>query len=172
MLRKTCVIILILVVFCIGSAQASLLFTLNPAVMSGMPGDSLTLTNTYNYELYLNGNSFTFAGSSTDFGVSGLLGSVPLSLMPAGDISGGDTYMGSIFDVQILSSAATGKYAGSYSMLGGADDQGQDELVDCNFQVEVTGTNPPQAVPEPATLLGFGVPILMVGLGKLRRLRK
>lgn len=30
----------------------------------------------------------------------------------------------------------------------------------------------PQAVPEPATLLGFGIPMLMVGLGKLRQLRK
>ena len=30
----------------------------------------------------------------------------------------------------------------------------------------------PKAVPEPATLLGFGIPILMVGLGKLRQLRK
>lgn len=28
------------------------------------------------------------------------------------------------------------------------------------------------AVPEPATLLGFGIPMLMVGLGKLRQLRK
>jgi hypothetical protein len=28
------------------------------------------------------------------------------------------------------------------------------------------------AVPEPATILGFGVPMLMIGLGKLRRLRK
>ena len=28
------------------------------------------------------------------------------------------------------------------------------------------------AVPEPATLLGFGIPMLMVGLGKLRGLRK
>jgi formylglycine-generating enzyme required for sulfatase activity len=30
----------------------------------------------------------------------------------------------------------------------------------------------PQAVPEPATLLGFGIPMLMIGLGKLRGLRK
>jgi hypothetical protein len=29
-----------------------------------------------------------------------------------------------------------------------------------------------QAVPEPATLLGFGLPMLMIGLGKLRGLRK
>jgi len=39
-----------------------------------------------------------------------------------------------------------------------------------------TVTNPcivtPTAVPEPATLLGFGLPILMVGLGKLKSLRK
>ncbi len=30
----------------------------------------------------------------------------------------------------------------------------------------------PAAVPEPATLLGFGIPMLMVGLGKLKKLRK
>ncbi len=30
----------------------------------------------------------------------------------------------------------------------------------------------PQAVPEPATLLGFGLPVLMIGLGKLKSLRK
>lgn len=30
----------------------------------------------------------------------------------------------------------------------------------------------PTAVPEPATLLGFGLPMLMIGLGKLRRMRK
>lgn len=29
-----------------------------------------------------------------------------------------------------------------------------------------------QAVPEPTTLLGFGLPILMIGLGKLKGLRK
>lgn len=29
-----------------------------------------------------------------------------------------------------------------------------------------------KAVPEPATLLGFGIPMLMVGLGKLKQLRK
>lgn len=32
--------------------------------------------------------------------------------------------------------------------------------------------NGQRAVPEPATLLGFGIPMLMVGLGKLRQLRK
>lgn len=30
----------------------------------------------------------------------------------------------------------------------------------------------PQAVPEPATLLGFGIPMLMIGIGKIKGLRK
>jgi len=33
-------------------------------------------------------------------------------------------------------------------------------------------TTSPRAVPEPATLLGFGIPMLMVGLGKLKLYRK
>jgi len=33
-------------------------------------------------------------------------------------------------------------------------------------------TKAPAAVPEPATLLGFGIPMLMVGLGKIKSLRK
>ena len=33
-------------------------------------------------------------------------------------------------------------------------------------------TTSPKPVPEPATLLGFGLPILMVGLGKLKQFRK
>ncbi len=165
MLRNTCVIALVLVAFCVGSAQASLLFTLDPAVLPGMPGDTLTfsgtLSNTFDYELFLNGNSLTFSGSDTDFVVSGLLGSVPLSLMPAGDSSGGDTYTGSVFDVQILSSAASGSYAGSYSMLGGADDQTQDELAASNFQVNVT------AVPEPSSII-----VVVGGLGSLLAFRR
>jgi len=36
----------------------------------------------------------------------------------------------------------------------------------------VTPRQSPAAVPEPATLLGFGLPMLMVGLGKLRGLHK
>jgi formylglycine-generating enzyme required for sulfatase activity len=36
----------------------------------------------------------------------------------------------------------------------------------------VTQAYVPQAVPEPATLLGFGFPLLMIGLGRLRGLRK
>ncbi len=37
--------------------------------------------------------------------------------------------------------------------------------------IEVSN-GPVAAVPEPATILGFGIPMLMVGLGKLRGLRK
>jgi hypothetical protein len=41
-----------------------------------------------------------------------------------------------------------------------------------DFTYGVNIADPVQAVPEPATLLGFGLPMLMVGLGKLRGLRK
>jgi hypothetical protein len=33
-------------------------------------------------------------------------------------------------------------------------------------------TNPPVVTPEPSTILGFGVPVLMIGLGKLRSMLK
>jgi hypothetical protein len=33
-------------------------------------------------------------------------------------------------------------------------------------------TTSPQAVPEPATILSFGIPMLMIGLGKLKQIRK
>jgi formylglycine-generating enzyme required for sulfatase activity len=45
------------------------------------------------------------------------------------------------------------------------------EMVDFGIRVVQVYT-PAQAVPEPATLLGFGLPMLMIGLGKLRGLRK
>lgn len=41
-----------------------------------------------------------------------------------------------------------------------------------NFKIDTSIRLRPQAVPEPATLLGFGLPMLMVGLGKLRQFRK
>jgi hypothetical protein len=52
--------------------------------------------------------------------------------------------------------------------LMGTSKHGNNIFID---NISVTGTSP-AAVPEPATLLGFGLPILMVGLGKLRGLRK
>ncbi len=50
--------------------------------------------------------------------------------------------------------------------IGIINDAGYVASVD-NFKVTSAS-----AVPEPATLLGFGIPMLMVGLGKLRQLRK
>jgi hypothetical protein len=52
--------------------------------------------------------------------------------------------------------------------LLGISEYGNNIFID---NISLTGTSP-AAVPEPATLLGFGLPILMVGLGKLRQLRK
>ena len=93
--------------------------------------------------------------------ISDLLFNIHFSAIDAADSVGGHFYIRSWQDNSI--------YLTMKVKLIGFDDTGE---LAFDFQ-DAYGTRPPiSSVPEPATILGFGIPMLMVGLGKFRGLRK
>ena len=68
-------------------------------------------------------------------------------------------------------SATTWTYFGDVYLAARQDGANFLSTTFTDFQMG-TDYSAPAAVPEPATILGFGIPMLMVGLGKLRGLRK
>jgi hypothetical protein len=82
------------------------------------------------------------------------------TVTPFGFVSLGDSGRVSF---NLTSSVST---SGLYLYIGEVGDNG--EVAAGTISV----SDKPAAVPEPATLLGFGLPMIMIGLGKLRNLRK
>jgi len=141
-------------------ARADILLTLNPATLSGYPGDTLTfnatITNTGPSEVFLNGITDNVSAPLTLD--DSLFFTTPASL------AAGDFWTGNLFTVTIPASAVpyfTG--SGYVTLVGGADSSAQDVLSTQTFEVNV--------VPEPASmvLLGSGLSGLV---GVIRRKRQ
>jgi hypothetical protein len=75
-----------------------------------------------------------------------------------------------IFSLKIKPGANPTQHYGYSALVGGYNPGDYHDFVSDKWTLDVQ--RGPTAVPEPATLLGFGLPMLMIGLGKLRGLRK
>jgi hypothetical protein len=159
-------ICIVLCLMVIGPAQAQLLFSLNPAGLTGAPGGSITfnatLTNSGNDTVWLNGDSSGMSASGFAIDDTPYLNNFPLFLIS------GDAATADLFTVNIDPSVAPGNYFGSFSIVGGADAFAQDTLSTQNFEVTVASAS----VPEPdnvSLLLGFGLCSSVVGIRRRKR---
>jgi hypothetical protein len=148
-------------------AQAAISYQLDNASQSGAPGDlltfTLTLTNTSATDtVWLNGTGTTASSPflSIDdslFFVNAPLFLDPLAVSPAFQI----------FQVSIAPNAPVGPLVGSiFSILGGADVNALDDLVDITFDVNVRSLT---ETPEPGTIGGGFIGLLGIGWATIRR---
>ncbi|HZP84608.1 MAG TPA: hypothetical protein VFB21_23435 [Chthonomonadaceae bacterium] len=143
-------------------AHAQLDFTLDPAAQAGKPGDTLTFTgtlkNTGTTTLFLNGDNFTLPGTGLSLDDTAFLTGAPLSL------DGGESYTGPFFDILFDPNAPPQSVSGTFSVLGGADENALDTLASQNFGVAV--------VPEPMASLNLLMGLGLLGSRGWRRVRK
>jgi len=144
----------ILIFATLGSVAAKadgITLTLDQANPTASAGGTLqffgTITNDTDTTLFLNNDDLTLAGLSLTT-TDQFFNTVPISLAPEGQAgdSSGDI---ELFDVSVSDPLldATGVYAGTYTLFGGADGSAQDNLGSTSFSV--TTVFP---VPEPSTL--------------------
>lgn len=164
-------------------ASGSLVFTLTPATLTGLPGvnplvfqGTLTDTDTDNSFLFLNDIRVTFtapAGSFLSVDPTGQPASTPNAFffntvpgtLEGDDIATDDSYVGPIFEVFIAPNTPSAHYFGSIDILGGFN--GPDDtnvLATQSFEVDVVA-------PEPGTMALTLSCLLGAGLG-LRRMKR
>jgi hypothetical protein len=116
-----------------------------------------TITNNSGDTIFLNGDSPNMSGSS--FSIIDLFFNTPISLAPGETSSDVE-----LFDVAVSSPLLDpiGTYLGTYTLLGGADGDAQDNLGTSTFSVTT--------VPEPSSiyLLLGGAPVAGAMLRRLR----
>jgi hypothetical protein len=154
-----------------GVAQpATININLNPALLSGSPGATLTFTgtlmNSTSSTVFLNGAGINLAGfSPANEDTSLFFASAPLSL--AGNAS---TSTIGLFAINVPSPFAAGPYQGTFTVLGGADGNAQDVLGSTAFTVQVSDAG--TSMPEPCStiLIGSGG-LLWFACRRVRRAR-
>jgi hypothetical protein len=123
-------------------ARAQLSFTLTPSVVSAPQGSSLTfagtIENSSTNELFLNGASYTLAGTGFRLDPGPFLLNGPLSL------AGGASYTGDFFDLA-LGFDPVGRYDGEFSILGGPDPSGTAVIGTAGFAIELAAAPPTTA---------------------------
>jgi PEP-CTERM motif len=125
-----------------------------------------TLSNGGPPTVFLNAISFSFA--------SGAPGSITFNdaaffALPASLTSGSSTGLAAFFDVVVSALVPPGVYTGTVSILGGADENAQNNLGTQEFSITVTPGGQ-QPVPEPATMLLLGSGL--AGAAALRRRKR
>jgi hypothetical protein len=111
---------------------------------------SATVTNTGTSTVFLNSDSSNVDSPAT-LDDSPFFNNWPLSLAP------GVPYTGELFTVTAPAwGLGSNFYAGSFTLLGGADNGALDSLATVNFDIQVT--------PEPANFLLFGTGVLTLGV--------
>ncbi len=102
--------------------------------------------------VFLNGDDFSLAGFTVND--DGFFNNFPLSLAPGG------TFTGDLFTVTVPANTLAGLYAGSFTLLGGANSGANNVLGTASFSIN--------AVPEPSSMI-----LLVTGVaGGLTRFRK
>ena len=104
--------------------------------------------------MWLNTVSGTLSSGDLDFDYANYYVLVPRIL------NAGDLYSGPIFSVVAYPAVLPGDYFGSFTIIGGADENAFDDLATQNFQVTVSDTS---SVPEPSFLASFTTFILILG---------
>jgi PEP-CTERM motif len=131
---------------------------------TGSPGDTLqffgTITNLSATDtVFFNGASSTSVSGDLTIDLTPYLLNAPLSLGP-GEVS----TLFDIFDIAVDPAALPGPYIGNtVSILGGADSNAFDDILDINADVTVASSS----VPEPASAA-----LLLAGLGLIVRLSR
>lgn len=133
--------------------SAGVIFTLDAPVFVGTPGTTFditgSLTNSGSDPSFLNTAYGTLSSVDLDFDYANFFVLVPRVL------SSGDLYSSSpIFSVVAGTQAQPGDYYGSFTIIGGVDENAFDELATQNFQVTITEVS---GVPEPPTVLLLGL---------------
>jgi hypothetical protein len=128
MKRLRSLLMLIVALALVEAANAGLTLTLTPAVQNAAPGTELsfigTLTNTSATDkVFLNDIALSFSGAELVLQPNTFFANVPGILLP------GESYNGLLFSVTLSSSAATGDYAATITIKGGANILATGDLV-------------------------------------------
>jgi hypothetical protein len=161
------------------TARADLLFDLSPLNLTLSAGASYTrtysatLTNTFDFPLYLNGDFFSLdpplslddSAFQNTFVTPTDMDGNPLD-PPTLDANGG-TLTVPIFTVSIPDTAPAGQYGGGFLIQGGASFDAFDTLASAEFTINLVT---PSGVPEPGALaLGSGLAACGLSLLRTRR---
>jgi hypothetical protein len=166
---KNLLITLMLATLSAAAAQASTLtIAFDQPDQIGMPGQTLrlfgTITNSSANTVFLNSDDLNPTGLSLT--ANDLFANTPLSLAPSGQPgdSSGDI---ELFDIAVSAPLldATGTYPGTYTLLGGADGNAQDNLGSAGFSVTT-------ATPEPSTFYLLMAAFSAASIRGLKSLRR
>lgn len=122
------------------------------ATVSNPPSNSDTL--------FLNDSGGSTSDPTVTLDVSPFFTNAPISLDPG---QSSDPF--ELFDLD-LPSNVSGMYSGIFTIYGGTDPSGDDDLADVSFSVDVVG---PTVTPEPSMLVLYGLGLLLMGGLLVRR---
>lgn len=145
------------------AAHAQLSFTLSNPNQTGTAGATLTyegtLTNLGSATLFLNGDIFSLAGTGLTLDDSAFFQQAPTSLSAFGTADA--SYTGALFTVEIAVDAPVQNGVGTFSIVGGADENAQNTLATQTFGTSVA--------PEPGTFTLLAVTGLLVCCRRRKR---
>jgi hypothetical protein len=152
MLKKSCLMLSTLFVVLLGFTSRASADTFD-AVIGTTFSFEISLDNTGNPDLFLNGSNFTI---DSPLVLNDMLFVNFPAVIPADGIIDG-----TLFTVDLPSDLAPGLYNGTYSLLGGFSPDDQTDLTDIDFTINAVPASTP-AVPEPGTWV-----LLVTGLGAM-----